>query len=490
MTPHEIERLQEEIRRLEAENSALARKAMCFEAAVDMIAEGYIVIGKDGAIDYINQAYCQQFGVKREDALGMPIEKLIPNTRLIYSMENDLLEIDVLHEFPEGLTVSGERKAVSTRIPIKLDTGEVIACAALTKFSGYAYKLLQSIHELEGEVEYYRSELSRHADKGSGFENIPTSNAAYRKVKKLAERFAKSDLPVLLRGETGVGKEVFAKAIHAASARSDGPFISINCSSIPAELLESELFGYEDGAFTGGRRGGKRGKFELAHGGTLLLDEVGDMPLAMQVKLLRVLQDGYIEKVGGEKKTFAEVRILAATNQNLEEKIEDKTFREDLYYRLNVLPIVIPPLRERKEDIPALAYAFLGELNDKYEPRRTISPEALAWLQRYTWPGNIRELKNVIGRAFITCEGRVIQVENLPQHLLNTEMQQLKGRELRHLSSEQESSIILAVLRENNFNCSKAAKALSIHRATLYAKLGKFNIRIADLRTVAVNKPG
>lgn len=484
MNPYELE----ENRRLKAENLALARKIFCFETAMDMIPDGYIVVGRDGNIDYINNSYCQQFGVKREDTIGTPVTRLIPNTRLIETMEKDLTEIDVFHEFPEGLTVSGESKVVSTRIPIKLDN-EVIACAALTKFSRYTFKLLQSIHALEGEIEYYRNELSRHSEIQHGFDNLPTSNNAFRKAKELAERFAKSDLPILLRGETGVGKEVFAKAIHKASSRRDGPFVCINCTSIPAELLESELFGYEEGAFTGSRRGGKRGKFELAHQGTLFLDEIGDMPVSMQVKLLRILQDGYIEKIGGERKIYADVRILTATNQDLEHKIEDKTFREDLYYRLNVLPVVIPPLRDRKEDIPALAYTFLEELNDKYEPKRDIAPETLACLQRYTWPGNIRELKNVIGRSFMTTEERTIRVENLPQQLLATvESNRFSSQELRELLPEQEYGVIVSTLRKYNFNCSKTAKVLGIHRATLYAKLEKFNIHIADLRATALGK--
>jgi len=483
MNADDSEHLLEELRRLKAENTALTRRSICFEAALDMIPDGYIVVGRDGNIDYINNSYCQQFGVKREDTIGTPITRLIPNTRLLNTMEQDLTEIDVFHEFPEGLTVSGERKVVSTRIPIKLDNGEIIACAALTKFSRYTFKLLQSIHALEGEIEYYRSELSRHSETQHSFDNLPTSNVSFRKVKELAERFAKSDLPILIRGETGVGKEVFAKAICQASNRRSGPFICINCTSIPADLLESELFGYEEGAFTGGRRGGKRGKFELAHQGTLFLDEIGDMPVSMQVKLLRVLQDGYVEKIGGEQKVRADVRVITATNQNLEIKIEDKTFRKDLYYRLNVLPVVIPPLRDRREDIPALAYLFLEELNDKYEPRRDIAPETLACLQRYSWPGNIRELKNVLGRSFMTTEEKTIRAENLPQHILAAiESHGFNGQELRGLLPEQERDILLTTLRKNNFNCSKTAKVLGIHRATLYTKLEKFNIQISALR--------
>jgi transcriptional regulator with PAS, ATPase and Fis domain len=353
---------------------------------------------------------------------------------------------------------------------------------ALVKFSGYTNKLVQSLQEMGAEIEYYRKELSRHSIAQYSFAALPTSSEAYREAKHLAERFAKSDLPILLQGETGVGKEVFANAIHNASTRRDGPFICINCASIPAELLESELFGYEEGAFSGSKRGGRRGKFELANHGTLLLDEIGDMPPPLQVKLLRVLQNNIIEKIGGERGIQVDVRILAATNHNLEKKIESGTFREDLYYRLNVLPVSVPPLRDRKEDIPALVYMFLDELNQKYSRHLTISPETLAYLQRYGWPGNIRELKNVVGRSFMTTDGTQIQPANLPPYLLIALDQGNGGEALNALLLQQERDIILSALRKHRCNCAKAAKALGIHRATLYAKMEKYGICIKELR--------
>jgi transcriptional regulator with PAS, ATPase and Fis domain len=397
-------------------------------------------------------------------------------------MDKNLTEIDTVHVFKKGLTASGERKVAVSRMPVAFENGEIFASVALVKFSGYTNKLVQSLQEMGAEIEHYRKELSRYSISQYSFASLPTSSEVYRQAKHLAERFAKSDLPILLQGETGAGKEVFANAIHNASSRRDGPFVCINCASIPAELLESEFFGYEEGAFSGSRRGGKRGKFELADHGTLLLDEIGDMPASLQVKLLRVLQNNLIEKIGGEQLIQVDVRILAATNHNLEKKIESGAFREDLYYRLNVLPITVPALRDRKEDIPSLAYTFLDELNQQYSRRLAISPDTLACLQRYSWPGNIRELKNVVGRSFMTADGAQIQPGNLPPYLLIALDQESGSEALNALLLQQERDIILSVLRKHRCNCAKAAKALGIHRATLYTKMEKYRICIKELR--------
>ena len=398
------EALRRENAQLRAEVDRLQRRNIIFETFMRISADGFLVVGRDGSILEINTAYCDYFGVKREDVVGIPVTELILNTKMIEIMEKNLTEIDAIHEFTKGQTASGERKVAVTRLPVTLDNGDIFASVAYVKFSRYTNKLVQSLQEMGEEIEYYRKELIRHSINQYSFDALPTSSQVFREAKLLAGRFAKSDLPILLRGETGVGKEVFANAIHTASDRRHGPFICINCTSIPADLLESELFGYEEGTFTGGRRGGKRGKFELANHGTLLLDEIGDMPVAMQVKLLRVLQDNVIEKIGGEKLIRVDVRILTATNQNLEQKIADKAFREDLYYRLNVLPVTIPPLREHKEDIPALVYIFLDELNRKYDQGMSIAPETLVYLQRYAWPGNIRAQKR--DRPFVHDHGR------------------------------------------------------------------------------------
>jgi PAS domain S-box-containing protein len=478
----ELEDLRRENASLRGELHNALLNNYIYETIMSILPDGFLVVSRDGSIRDINEAYCKFFGVLRGAVIGTPIVQLIPNTKMMEIMEKSLTEIDTFHEFLPG-TTAGERRVAVTRLPVRTRTGEMFASVAHIKFSRYNAKLMQSIQEMSEEIEYYRKELIRHSIEIYFFESLSTASPAYREAKIMAQRFASNDLPILLQGETGVGKEVFANAIHNAGARSAGPFICINCTTIPADLLESELFGYEEGAFTGGRRGGKRGKFEMADKGTLLLDEIGDMPLSMQVKLLRVLQDNVIEKVGSERPTRVDVRILAATNQNLEQKIKEKTFREDLYYRLNVLPVFIPPLRERKEDIPALTYAFLEELNNKYAQKRSITLETIACLQNYSWPGNIRELKNVIGRCFMTCDHDIIKPEHLPSRMLTeSDMSLNAGTALNDMVVDRERDLIVKTLLKYTCNCSKAAKALAVHRSTLYAKMEKYNISLGALR--------
>ncbi|MCL1939297.1 MAG: sigma 54-interacting transcriptional regulator [Desulfovibrionaceae bacterium] len=464
--------------------AVLERRVGAFEVILDTVPEGYILVGSDETILYINTAYCNYFGVKREDILGKSIYELIPNTKLVEIMEKKLTEVDALHVFPKGLTASGERNVAVTRMAITDENGAVFAAAALIKFSRYTARLVQVLLEKEEELDYYRKELAQYDEPLWSFDNMPSINAAFHETKALAQRFAQNDLSILLQGETGTGKEVFAKAIHHASSRKAFPFVAVNCAAIPLELLESELFGYEEGAFTGGRRKGKRGKLEMADKGTLFLDEIGDMPLSIQPKLLRVLEDNMLEKLGGEKSVRVDVRLVAATHQNLEEKVKKKEFREDLYYRLNTLPVYIPPLRERREDIPQLAYTFLGELNERYEPRREISAETLTYLQQYSWPGNIRELKNVIGYAFMTAGDTLITLKHLPSHIHESiKREKVSGEALKELLPKQESDIIISALRKYNCNCSKAAESLGIHRATLYSKILKYNINLPELRS-------
>lgn len=299
-------------------------------------------------------------------------------------------------------------------------------------------------------------------------------------VKKIAEKAAKNDFSVLIFGETGTGKEVFASAIHYASARKDKAFVRVNCSAIPAELLESELFGYEEGAFTGAKKGGKKGKFELADGGSLFLDEIGDMPIPMQAKLLRVLQEREIEKIGGDKTIPVNVRIIAATNQDLESSGR-KSLRDDLYYRLSVIQLRVPPLKERPDDIRILADSFLQRLNENNSGDIIFSADTYSIFEKYAWPGNIRELKNTVERAYCLIDGNVIMPSHLPPHIrMNSKIPsdiQAKGNALNSIMEETERDALLTALRNVGNNYKLAAKELGIHRSTLYKKLEKFNIK-------------
>jgi transcriptional regulator with PAS, ATPase and Fis domain len=282
---------------------------------------------------------------------------------------------------------------------------------------------------------------------------------------------ARGNSNVLISGESGTGKELFAHSIHNASLRRKEPFIKVNCSAIPAELAESELFGYEDGAFTGARRQGKPGKFELADGGTIFLDEIGDMPLLLQGKLLRVIQEKEVERVGGVKTRKVDARIIAATNRDLKRLVGEGTFREDLYFRINVIEFKIPPLRERKQDIQVLADHFIKKYNDRFTKRvKGITDEAVEALVRYDWPGNIRELENIIERMMNYIESGWIDLKDVPEEIRSPVMESTRTAQSLALADiEQEA--IRAALDEARGNKSKAARLLGISRSKLYEKL-------------------
>lgn len=479
----ENDALKKELEKLREENRRLYLKSVMYEQTLSASNDGFLIVGRDGYIIEINKAYCDYFGKDRKDVLGTHIYSLISNSKMITIMEENLVELDAMHTFPDGLTASGERLVAVTRMPI-IEAGETIASVAIVKFSHYTINLAKTLRKLEDEVAYYRQRLNRYAI--SSFDELPSRNPAYAEVKRMAERFASSDLPILLLGETGVGKEVFANAIHQASGRASQPFVCVNCASIPEELLESELFGYVDGAFTGSRRTGKKGKFEIADGGTLFLDEIGEMPAQMQSKLLRVLQNQEVEKLGSEKPVQVNVRIIAATNQDLSQAVQTKAFRPDLFYRLNVLPITIPPLRERIEDIPDLACAFLAELVDAYGRIVTLSERAIDALQEYSWPGNVRELRNAIGRGFMMTEGPEILPEHLPvslQEALPAVSSVSEDKKpIQNARAESERELILQYLKKYDGNFCRAAQALGIHRATLYSRMHAMGISIETFR--------
>ncbi len=326
-----------------------------------------------------------------------------------------------------------------------------------------------------------------HDGVSTTFDAIYAESKEMLAIKAFADKMAKTPSTILILGESGTGKELFARAIHAASHRHDRPFIAINCSAIPEPLLESELFGYEEGAFTGAKKGGKWGKFQLANKGTLFLDEIGDMPLHLQSKLLRVLQDGAIEPIGGQLPVKVDVRLIAATHQNLEEKVEEGSFRKDLFYRLNVIPLNIPPLRERKGDIKSIVWAMTNKFNSRLNKQiGSIESECFDILMAYSWPGNVRELENAMEYAVNMCETTTLQKQDLPKRILNQHepqsSQEVFLQDQVSLAKSEETDLLMplkeleknAILRAlSHFKGDKeaAAQALGISRATLYRKL-------------------
>lgn len=318
---------------------------------------------------------------------------------------------------------------------------------------------------------------------GDPFAAIIGSSPGIVAARDMAGRAARGDSDVLLLGETGTGKEVFARAIHEASRRARAPFVVVNCAAVPETLMESEFFGYDDGAFTGAHKNGKPGKFELASGGTIFLDEVGDMPLVLQAKVLRAIQERTIERLGGTREVPVDVRVMAATNKNLKEMVAEKRFREDLYYRLDVITLAIPPLRERPEDIPQLVDYLLRRLNHVCHTSVTgVHPSVMDAFLKYPWPGNVREMENVLERALNLTDGDEVHPEHLAAHIWRHSQHHWGGRtegsseNLGHLLANHERELLLSALKACSNNRSRAARLLGISRSGLYKKLARHGI--------------
>lgn len=442
--------------------------------------DGFLFVDTNGNIAFINDAYCNYINVSRNDVLGKPVLDFIDTSELVEAATNVNFQtqIGVLHRVSAQQYRDGEHYCLVNRSNISVNK-KPICGAGQIKFVRNTLKLSSAINDVYEELSYYKEELRRLSAEHYSLHSILGTSPEIQAAKDLAARAARNDFPVLITGETGTGKEVFSSAIHYASARKSKPFIRINCAAIPSELLESELFGYAEGAFTGARKGGKKGKFELADGGTLFLDEIGDMPLAMQAKLLRVLQEGEIERVGSERPLSIDVRIIAATNKDLEKEISEKRFRMDLFYRLNVISLILPPLRTHPEDIDIFIDTFLSALNKKYLSDVIISKEARKQLSQYTWPGNVRELKNIIERCYVLQEGGIISHAILPHNILTFKAAHGDTHSkysLESIMNTLEQEIILSTVQRNNGNLQKSAQELGIHRVTLYKKLDKFGL--------------
>lgn len=328
------------------------------------------------------------------------------------------------------------------------------------------------------EVLYLRAEVDRHLE----MDNIVGRSAKMRQIYELVSRVADTDATVLVNGESGVGKELVARAIHQQSPRRANPFVAVNCAAISENLVESELLGHERGAFTGAVTT-HRGRFELAHTGTLFLDEIGSLRLDLQAKLLRVLQEREFERVGGSKTIRVDVRIVAASNHDLRQMVVERTFRDDLFYRLNVVPVHVPPLRERRDDIPLLVDHFLTKYNKAF--RRNVqgfTSEALAALSQYAWPGNVRELENIIERLVAISQQRIVDIEDIPLDLLpprplNDSEAAAPGTDFRQAKADFERVYITKILEQHGWNQSEAARSLGIHRNTLLSKMDLLHIR-------------
>lgn len=438
----------------------------------------YAIVDKEGYITAINQACLELLEMEKKEALGKYVSDILPNSELPQILKTG--RIDRVEFFQ----VNGHDTIVS-RMPITQD-GEIIGAIGYSLFldmSG-AKLLSRKLLEMEKQIKHYKDEISEIYKAKWTIDDLTGSSPSFSWIKSVVERMAFTTSTVLITGESGTGKELVAQAIHNASRHKYGPFIRINCVALPENLLESELFGYEEGAFTGAKKGGKPGKFELAGGGTIFLDEIGDMPLTMQTKLLSVLQEKVIERVGGTKPIPVDVRVIAATNRDLEQMVAENQFRGDLYYRLNVVRLDIPPLYARMEDLPLLVETLIKRINEKLGTNIShISPQGLELLQNYNWPGNVRELENLLERAinlaFMNQEtslGMVHFPSLMKSSLVERSQMECKEQGLAKTLQNLEKELIVQALAKTGGNKNQCAKILGIHISALYRKLDKYGL--------------
>lgn len=455
-----------------------------FNKVLELTDDGFIVTDIDGIILDINEKYCKFLKTTKKEAVGKSIFKFIPNSKMLDIVENRYTEESVIHTYEEGTTE--ETKVIVSRSYVEDDNNNVVAGVAQVKFRLDSLDAAKKLMEQYSTLNYYKEQYQALQENAYEFDHLIGEDPVFEVQKRRASHISKTHFSVLLTGETGTGKEVFAKAIHNSSDRKDYPMISINCAAIPNELLESELFGYEEGAFTGAKKGGKKGKFEIANHGTLFLDEIGDMPLSMQAKLLRVLEEKKVDPIGSTSSIPIDIRLICATRKNLHEMVLNGTFREDLFYRINVINLEMIPLRNRRNDINLLAKYFLECLNEEYRKEIDFSEEVKICLYSYNWPGNVRELDNIIKSAYAVCDGLQIRLKDLPSRLVRdkqSDVNQLEKEMNYHKAMEKfEEQLIRNYLLQSRGNVQKAADLAKIHRSLLYKKLQKYNISIYEYR--------
>ena len=468
-----------------------------FHQMLDAMRTGVSITDTTGTIRFFSKSCYTIHGLNPEDSVvGKQIGDVFCTSKVGVL---DSLRTGHINTVPSVARNGVE--AICRRYPI-FEDGKVICCVAevlaTTHQNDQLDELLRGLQQLKSKSGYVIGKESAHGHTLCTFDSLVGETAIMQELKKMGRRFARSQEPVLILGESGTGKELFAQAIHKASARAAGSFVSVNCAALPRELAESELFGYVEGAFTGAKKGGKKGKFELADNGTIFLDEIAELPLHLQAKFLRVLENNEIQKIGMGQSQYSNFRLIAATNRNLPDLIQHGQFREDLYHRLNILELKLPPLRQRRGDIPALIDQLIeGICGPQNALAFRLSPEVLKLFMRYSWPGNVRELKNVLAYAYCCVDES--DVELGPQHLPERMLAQLRVPQaplklpvqneetpvqrppipegvpgtfsIRSLQGATEKYAIESALAAAGGNKSRAARALGISRNTLYLKI-------------------
>lgn len=445
-----------------------------FNMILNSIHEGVCIVDREGTVLLWNKGAELLFNLSAGEIVARPLADFFPNALLLDVIRTQKAAENVLHSPREGTYV-----IVSAR-PLYHD-GHFVGAVSTDKEVTEMMNMASELEETRGRLELLQEEVSKLSEDKYSFGNILGRSRIIKDRIARAEQVARISASVLIEGESGTGKEIFARAIHQASGRK-GPFVAVNCSAIPENLFESEMFGYVAGAFTGALKKGKAGKFELAHCGTLFLDEIGDMPAQMQAKLLRVLQEGKVNRVGAEKALDTDVRIISASNRDLEELVDKRQFREDLFYRLNVVKIHLPSLRERKEDIPLLIELFIKEFcreNNLTIPK--LSPEVFGVLMDYDWKGNVRELKNTVQHLVVFSKNGNIDLNSVPEHVLEGSLHphppDSYSFNLEKCVTRTETEVIGNAMKLAKGNKSRAAKLLNVPRSTLYYKLDYYGMK-------------
>lgn len=454
-------------------DTALASLFSVFED----LCEGAVTVDLDAKIVWMSDKYKRLLSLPESmNVVGMGIEELIPNSLMRKVIEtNTPILLDVMH--------FGHQTFVVTRVPLNDEKGKVIGAVGFVLYDrlNYLEPLVRKVDSLRRKVDKANTELAKHRRSKYTFHQIIGSSPEMQTLKKNARRAATRDATVIIRGETGTGKELLAQSIHAASDRAQGPFIGVNVAAIPDELLEAEFFGVSPGAYTGATKEGRKGKLEIANGGTLFLDEIGDMPQRLQSKLLRVLQEREMERLGSNELIPIDVRIIAATSRDIEAMVEDGSFRSDLYFRLNVMPFEVPPLRKRKIDIPGLSEVLLEQIAVQNGDRlRELTPSVFKQFASYDWPGNVRELRNVLERATTLTDRHRLSDRDfsqiLPSHSSSASDEVPVIQSLDERIELVEREAIVEALELTQGKRAPAAKLLGISRARLYDKLKKYDL--------------
>ncbi|MCX7709261.1 MAG: sigma 54-interacting transcriptional regulator [Clostridia bacterium] len=441
---------------------------------LESLYDGIAIVDMEGTVVFVNEANYRITGVESKAILGRNVREAVPDSHLPHVLNTGNRLIGVKTEV-------NSKKVISNIVPIIID-GRMEGAISVFRDISEVLSLSQKLEEANSTIEHLFEKLNFKNDIESHL--VIGNNKQMENVLRLTQKASQVASTVLLQGESGTGKEVIARMIHRHSSRAEKPFVAVNCAAIPDSLLESELFGYDEGAFTGAKKGGRPGLFELAHEGTIFLDEIGDMSMALQAKLLRVLQDRQITRIGAVRQRKVDVRVIAATNKNLMEMVKVKTFREDLYYRLEVVKIHIPPLRERKEDIHLYIDNALRKIAGRIGKRiPQVSPKVLRCLMEHTYPGNIRELENIVEVALVSDENGILGVDDLPDELMKKAKVHRDEKEERldisfenFPSFEQMEKTILQNAVNRYKSKAEISRVLHVSRSTLYRKLEQYGL--------------